>query len=1178
LPLIFSDLLRKKFRVNLRKLVTNPKSGFFFNPLPSSYKTIFSPNLLFNFMKSKPIVPTIFLLASLFFFSKNLSAQTSNSKLQTLNSQIQISLTDAKMRTLLEVQAGQNMLSLCNLTAGNTYTVAAVGAAQGQMASFEIEPSAQQVQSTQRLPYPNVTRFTAAAECVDIQLKATDAQGTATLPMYFSVKCETCPEANFWKENLLQKAGAAVLKVDDNFSAEELIKEVLIDGECFDVQNVSFSGIGSQIGTFSNGATNIGFSSGVIMATGGITVAPGPNFVDNASGGFGIPTPDSDLGNLANGQTYDMANIEFDFTPTETPVSFQFVFASEEYCEYVGTQFNDVFGFFISGPGIPGTKNIALVPMTNQPITINTVNHINNDQYYVNNQSIFSFDLCGQFPSFDQAVNEVQYDGFTLPFIAVADVIPCQTYHIKLKIADVSDGIFDSAVFLKGGSFDGGGDATVDFVVNNDPDAAETNEGCDQISLVFDRVGSSQSQPLTIAFSVGGTATPGLDYAPLDSAYTIPAGQDQLVVPVTVFSDLLTEGTETIVLTLDDACSCDATQLTLTILDRLPMADTMITVAICSGSGTTLTANPLGGTAPFTYEWSTNDTTQSIFVNPAGTTSYAVTIADFCGDTAVNYFTVNVVPLIELIDSVNFCVGSSVVIGDSTYTQPTTVIETIPGAGGACDTIATYVLEVLPLNTFADTISFCPGGSVTIGDSTYTQPTTVVEILPGSGGACDTMATYVLKLSPQITFTQFISFCPGESVTLGDSTYSQSGTVVLTFPGSGGACDTIGIYILNLLPQVSFTQTFTFCPGDPVFINGNVYTEAGTYLDTLPGAGGECDTLATYVLVSLTPAPSIVKIICPNDIEVTADPPVANYTLPAASTDCTCPGISLQLMQGLPSGSVFSGGATQVCYEAKDSCGNTASCCFKVTVPDEEPCEEVAVGCIKYELLSITQNADGHKTYKIRVKNNCTNKLMYAAFSLPLGVTAVAPLNNSVYVAPSGREYSVRNPNYSPFYSIRFKSDMAGIANGESDIFEFTLPEQAAVPTGIHAIVRVQPKIFYENYLFTAGCPVEIISKPVQEEQEERQDLTTFEKLSSPSVFPNPTDGALFADLSDWEGEQVQIQIFDAQGRRVQHLTATAADVPQEIQLPKNLTAGLYFLEIQGENGEKQAVRFVLQR
>lgn len=436
-------------------------------------------------------------------------------------------------------------------------------------------------------------------------------------------------------------------------------------------------------------------------------------------------------------------------------------------------------------------------------------------------------------------------------------------------------------------------------------------------------------------------------------------------------------------------------------------------------------------------------------------------------------------------------------------------------------------------------------------------------------GTCDTLATIVLQLKPQVAFSDTIAFCPGGSVTIGGSGYTQPGVVMDTLAGNGGACDTIATYVLQLLPQVSFTDTILFCPGDTIFVGGTPYTDEGTVKDTLPGISGICDTLATYVLVSRTPAPSDVKIVCPDDLTVTAEPAVAQYDLPDATTDCACPGIALQLTEGLLSGSVFPAGTTNVCYMAKDSCGNTATCCFEVSVPDEEPCDEVTIGCIKYELLGITEDNTGNNTYRIRVTNNCPTKLMYAAFSLPPGVVALAPPNNSIYTAPSGREYSVRNPNYSPFYSIRFKSDMPGIANGQSDLFEFTLPALAN-PADFHTIVRVEPKVFYETYLHTSNCTVESAPKiPV--------DISSFRKPDF-RVFPNPTGGSLFADLSTWQGEQVKVQVFDSRGQRVQQLSLTADAAPQEIQLHGDLPDGLYFLEILRENGEKLAIRFAVQR
>ncbi|MBL7807137.1 MAG: choice-of-anchor L domain-containing protein, partial [Saprospiraceae bacterium] len=391
---------------------------------------------------------------------------------------------------------------------------------------------------------------------------------------------------------------------------------------------------GDQIGFFSNGLTNIGFNNGVILASGSISVASGPNNSDGASGGFGIGTPDSDLGTLASGALFDMANIEFDFTPTQTPFTFEFVFASEEYCEYVNTQFNDVFGFFISGPGIQGTQNLAVIPSTNTPVSINTVNHLVNSGLYTHNTPA-SGNNCGFIPpATGPAVNELQYDGFTKKMVAVANVIPCSTYHIKLKIADVGDGVWDSAVFIKGGSLDGGGNASMDWVVNGQTGADEITEGCGTAALLLDRLGSSTVLPLPVSFSISGTATNGADYGPISTTYIIPAGVDQLTVPVNIVNDLIPEGAETVSLTLNNACSCLNPQKTLTILDYKSLIVKADSVLIPGPGVATINVTIQGGAAPYTYIWNTGESAQSINPYVATPTAYSVTVTDACGNTA----------------------------------------------------------------------------------------------------------------------------------------------------------------------------------------------------------------------------------------------------------------------------------------------------------------------------------------------------------------------------------------------------------------------------------------------------------------------------------------------------------------------------------------------------------------
>jgi hypothetical protein len=190
--------------------------------------------------------------------------------------------------------------------------------------------------------------------------------------------------------------------------------------------------------------------------------------------------------------------------------------------------------------------------------------------------------------------------------VAVATVIPCSTYHIKLKIADVGDGAWDSAVFLKAGSFDGGGNASIDWLVDGQTDVDEVTEGCGTVELLIDRVGSNPALPLTVSFTITGTAINGVDYGPIAGSYVIPAGQDQVTVPVNIVNDLVPEGAETVILTLNNPCSCLNPQEILTILDYNPMEPVPDTVVICGPGVATVGVTVDGGVAPYTYQWATS--------------------------------------------------------------------------------------------------------------------------------------------------------------------------------------------------------------------------------------------------------------------------------------------------------------------------------------------------------------------------------------------------------------------------------------------------------------------------------------------------------------------------------------------------------------------------------------------
>ncbi|HOY06432.1 MAG TPA: choice-of-anchor L domain-containing protein [Saprospiraceae bacterium] len=453
---------------------------------------------------------------------------------------------------------------------------------------------------------------------------------------YVSLVCKTCLKKTVGE---YMRASAGEIMVTPGVAPNTLIRDVLIGGDCFDVTNVQYHGQPGQIGTFSNGQTNIGFSEGVVMATGNAAVTLGPNTTDNADQGYGNSTPDADLTELSNGgDIYDMAYLEFDFRPTQSSVAFDFVFASEEYCEYVGSPFNDAFGFFISGPGISGpfngAENIALVPSTTTYVAINNVNHLLNSGYFINNTPPSGL-LCGQTGVNTPAVNQIQYDGFTKKITVRATLQTCKTYHIKLKIADVADGIFDSAVFLKAGSFNAGSNASVQWVVDGVPNSQEAYENCNDVSLVFRRVGGNLGAPLTVNYSVSGTATSGADFSGIPASVVIPAGQQQVVIPVNILADALPENPETIHVMLANLCNCSRPEEVLTILDVLPLQVTADSLSICNPGTATVSAGVQGGAGPFSYEWSNGMDTPSISPFVAGTQTFTVTVTDHCLNTSV---------------------------------------------------------------------------------------------------------------------------------------------------------------------------------------------------------------------------------------------------------------------------------------------------------------------------------------------------------------------------------------------------------------------------------------------------------------------------------------------------------------------------------------------------------------
>ena len=190
----------------------------------------------------------------------------------------------------------------------------------------------------------------------------------------------------------------AQLVVSDGYAVDAMVSD-FFNGSCVTVSNVTFTapvdsaGVTTlpNIGFFDGSDCNVGLNAGLLLSSGSIQNAIGPNDSPSAGVALGL-MGDPYLDNLLYGgptftYSYDAAVLEMDIVSTEPVVTFQYVFGSEEYMEWVGSGYNDVFGFFISGPDIVGeTASIAFIPGTPWPVTINNLNNANYAEYYVNNE------------------------------------------------------------------------------------------------------------------------------------------------------------------------------------------------------------------------------------------------------------------------------------------------------------------------------------------------------------------------------------------------------------------------------------------------------------------------------------------------------------------------------------------------------------------------------------------------------------------------------------------------------------------------------------------------------------------------------------------------------------------------------------------------------------------------
>ncbi len=447
--------------------------------------------------------------------------------------------------------------------------------------------------------------------------------------------------------------GFAQMAANGAATAQQAVQLIL--GEGAEVFNVTSTGQPNQVGTFTCNNCNLGYTSGMILATGNVIVANGPNNMGSASspgGNMGVSDPD--LAQLVTVNLNDAASVTFQFVAQSDSVSFNYIFASEEYPEYANNTFNDVFGFFLSGPGISGpfsnnAINIALIPGTTLPVSINNVNQINNNQYYQAN------------PNGPLAH---QFDGYTVSLQAMYDQLICgETYTIKLAIADGFDTGWDSAVFIEANSFTL---PTIDVDLEIGDIGLDGNtlyEGCGTANIIFTR-NSNLNQEEFLEITVTGTAINGLDYTAIPETITFAPGQSTVIIPLTAILDAEAEGTESIIITYVAAGICASFNepqeqtLEVFIIDVPPLQVNLDNAFINCNETTTLVPEVSGGYGVYQIAWTGFGVANSIDVTPSQTTEYFFTVSDTCSlDPLNSSVTVNIPVLPPVVGIVENPIG-----------------------------------------------------------------------------------------------------------------------------------------------------------------------------------------------------------------------------------------------------------------------------------------------------------------------------------------------------------------------------------------------------------------------------------------------------------------------------------------------------------------------------------------
>ena len=617
--------------------------------------------------------------------------------------------------------------------------------------------------------------------------------------------------------------GHAQLVIDNQGATAEVVVNSIISGG-LTITNATLNCPNNAYGTFTNGeTTDIGIPTGLVMTTGNVADinAPGADFMSTDNG---TNCNDPQLNNLEPLANNDCCILEFDVVPTCNELQIRFVFGSEEYPEWVSAGFNDAFGFFISGPDPLGgnyiNDNVAVLPDGNTIVSIDNVNANFNQAFYVNNAN---------------GTTNV-FDAFTSVLISNVSVVPCESYHFKLAIADAGDGVWDSGVF-------------VDFLECSN--ALETEVASTPTSCA----GADGTATVT---SIGGF--PSYTYSwntnPIQTTATA-TGLSPGVYEVTVDDSGVC--TEPIVETIEVVA--DAIIPTLTINSE----------TICEGDPVILTATP--SIAGGGFLWSNGATSTTINVSPNSTVNYSCDY-DLVGCIGTSTATVTVNPLLESSTELTIC-DTELPYSWNGVSFSSAGIETatLSGAVTGCDSLATLNLTVEPTLTSNTEITICTSElpynwNGVVFNTFGSQTVNLSSIASG----CDSLATMSLSVESILTSSTNITICDAELPYVWNGlVFNAEGSQFATLTSIVSGCDSIATLNISISETLTSVTNQTVCENSlPFYWNGLELNQSSNEAINLTSAISGCDSLATLNLTVEPTLTSTLNItICDSELPYT---------------------------------------------------------------------------------------------------------------------------------------------------------------------------------------------------------------------------------------------------------------------------------------------------------------------